>query len=110
MRSCDQTKKAIQVCCDRVQLPRTTYQCIGKRLTKNLLGGHHIHFHRTLVDCTPEVAQLKRHRGTVDLEMRRGIFRTFASLGVFLFCESSWQAKSLLLPDALPNDLTARWP
>ena len=98
MSSSNQTQQFIQVCDDRVQLPRTADQGVGKRFTKYLLGGDHIHFHRTFVDGTTEVPQLKCHGGTVDLEISRCVFRTFANLVALVFPESFRQRLVLLDP------------
>lgn len=68
MRSFDQTKEAVQISCDKAQLPRTPYERSRERLTKYALRSHHLHFLCTLVDCTPEASQLKDYGGTVDLE------------------------------------------
>ena len=73
---------------------------MGNWLTKYPLGSYQIHFHRALIDRTPEVPQLKRHRGTVDFEMSRSVFRTFADWDALLFPESFRQRFVLLGPVA----------
>ncbi len=88
-----------------MQLPRTPDHGLGKCLTEDLLGSYHIHFHRTFVDSTAEVPQLKRYRGAVDLEISRCVFRTFDGLVAFVFPESFRQRFVLLDPVADQNFL-----
>jgi hypothetical protein len=66
--SLKQANNPVQTSRDRAQLPGTAYQRPRERLTEYALGGNHLHFFRTLVDCAPEAPQLKNHIGTVDLE------------------------------------------
>jgi hypothetical protein len=88
-----------------VQLPRTPYQGVGERLTEDPLGSYHVHFYRTFVDGTAEVPQLKRHRGAVDLEISRSVFRTFDGLVAVVFPGSFRQRFVLLEPGRRPEFL-----
>lgn len=68
MRSFERIKKGVQIFCDRVQLPRSTVQGCGDCLNEYPLDRDHLHFFGTLVDRTPDGANLEHQVGTVDLE------------------------------------------
>ncbi|HWX31281.1 MAG TPA: hypothetical protein VNZ53_28065 [Steroidobacteraceae bacterium] len=60
--------KTVQFFCYPVQFPRRAGEGLRDRLNKYSLDRHHLHFLRTLADCTSDGAKLKDQIGTVDFE------------------------------------------
>jgi hypothetical protein len=71
-----------------VQLASSTFERSRKRLTEHPFCGDHLHILGTFVDCPYEAPKLAKHSGSIDLEICRGIVRTFAGLRAFVFYET----------------------